>query len=695
MNDDKRGPLDGRSREAYIEEASVSNKEEHTLDTAVSSDVTAPHAGEDEAAETASLPSPSVVPSPSVELEGDHQADTSPEDLLAQQPDEPQARVGDAEAPVQEALPPVPESEQEVSPAADVAATNLAAPDDGVATSAGTELEEMTLPSSIPTLDPLPDGATVDPEGSIVVERLREKRGRVNRYLATRRDESGEQLAVELLEAPVDHAGLQCEAEMLSQVTYPMLPKLYASWERDGRRYLAIERLEGPTLAETLEAGMSTDEVVSVALQIAQALRQLHRAGWALVGLSPDGVYVGRPIRVAQVGAAMRIGEEPAHALHVPGYSAPELAHRAAITGKEDVYTLGAMLYRGLSGQPAPEQGPELAALATSAPAPGAPQLLASALDSSSERIDLEEFYRRLLTFKRRLSLAPLALRVASGTTIGLNQTRLANEDACGYLTWCTAYEGRVAYNAVLCAIDGMGGMEAGEVASTAALRAALSAAASYSVEQISGADGADREPGADSTDGGPATAGSPQRSLDPKGLVQAAAEAAYTAARGRQVGATITCAVVDDGKLTLAHVGDTRAYLLRDGALTRLTRDHSLVAAMVASGMLTEDQARGHPESNKVLRSLGGQKTLPDGYIDGLTVAHGEDVLRLNEGDQLLFCSDGVWGVLDDDALLVILTESPDPETAVETAIRRVLEGGAPDNAAIIVARCVSMPAS
>jgi protein phosphatase len=351
-------------------------------------------------------------------------------------------------------------------------------------------------------------------------------------------------------------------------------------------------------------------------------------------------------------------------------------------------------LYRAFTGEPIPEQGPELAALATISTTPSSPQLLAPALAPASERIELEEFYQQLLAFKRRLTLAPLALRVASGTSIGLNQTRLTNEDACGYLTWCSAYEGRVAYNAVLCAIDGMGGMDAGEVASTSALRAVLQTASLQVTTQIVGAAGADLETEEEPALGAAVEAEPPAR-IDPKDLVRAAAEASYTAARGRRVGATITCAVIEDGILTLGHVGDTRAYLLRDGLLTQLTRDHSLVAAMVASGMIMAEEARGHPEQNKVLRSLGGQRTLPPEHIDGLEVAYGTPVLELRNDDQLLFCSDGVWGVLDDDALLDILTNSVDCETAVRVAIRRVLEGGAPDNAAIIVARCTVMPAS
>ena len=328
---------------------------------------------------------------------------------------------------------------------------------------------------------------------------------------------------------------------------------------------------------------MPADDVISTVLQLAQALRRLHQAGWVLLGLTPAGIQMSQPVRITQLATALRVGESLPDALHVAGYSAPELVHRTQVTGKEDVYSLGAILYRGLSGVPLGEEGPDLSGLSDIVQTPGAPQLLASALAPASERIDLEGFYQGLLALKRRLASKPIALRVASGTTIGLNPTRATNEDACGYLSWTTAHEGHAAYNAVLCAIDGMGGMEAGEVASTSALRAVLRTAATYASEQMAGhGDTFDS-----STDA--ASAGQPDQrpatSLDPALLVQTAAEAAHAAAAGRQVGATITCAVIQDGRLTLGHVGDTRAYLLRDGRLVRLTRDHSLVAAMVASG--------------------------------------------------------------------------------------------------------------
>jgi protein phosphatase len=503
----------------------------------------------------------------------------------------------------------------------------------------------------------------------VLIERLLDTRGRLNRYRASVRQDEAPHVPAELREAPADHPELRREAEVLASVRYAMLPRLLAAFEHDGRRYLAVDRHDGAgTLAEALEVGLTPERAISIALQLAQVLRRLHAAGWALLGLQPAHITLGEPLRITNLGTATRIGQSAEGALSVAGYSAPETSQRAIVTGKEDVYTLGALLYRVLVGAPVPEQGPELAALGASVLLPGAPQLLDAALAPAEERADLEAFYRHLLAFKERRARQTLALEFAGGTTVGLNRTRPVNEDAYTCTAWSLAHHDRAVYRALLCVVDGMGGMEAGEVASQAAVRAVLH--------------GVGHDPGLDAAP------------PDPVALVQTAARAVHEAAQGRAVGATITCAVVDDGTLTLAHVGDTRAYLLRDGALAQLTQDHSLVAAMVASGVLTREEARGHPDSNQVLRSLGGQRELGAEHIDTLATARGEATLRLREGDRLLLCSDGIWGVVDDDALRELLLGSDDCTAIVQAALRQALEGGAPDNATLIVARCTRMPA-
>jgi protein phosphatase len=580
---------------------------------------------------------------------------------------------------------------------ADAPASPEDAADDGF-------LEDLILPSLVSAPEPVAPGAEVDPDGRLRVVEHVGTRGRINRYAAVWRQDDGAEIEVELREGPTDHPGLLREVEILSEVQYAMLPRCYGSWETPDRRYLVVERVDGETLAAALGANLAVERALSVLLQLVQVVRRLHRAGWALLGLTPADVALGQPIRLAHLERAGRIGEPPPQALQVAGYSAPELAYQETVTGKEDVYTLGAVMNATLTGRAPSDGEPDDADLTASVRLPGGPQILADALAPADERLDIDAFYARLLALKGRQAEASLSLEVASATTLGLNPTRLTNEDSCCHAVWSRTGAAGAGETSLLCVADGMGGMEAGEVASQTAVAVVMRGAVTMLWPPSAGGPSqharaassptsastptSDRAPDADPV---AADAGGPR--LDPASLVRQAATAVYASAQGRDLGTTITCVTVHDGELTLAHVGDTRAYLLRDGVLTRLTADHSLVAAMVASGVITPDEAQGHPDSNKVLRSLGSQRELPASYVDGLEAAFGQASLRLAVRDVIMLCSDGVWGTVRDRDIQVVLTEALTCQNAANALIERALQGGAPDNATAIVARCVRRP--
>lgn len=141
----------------------------------------------------------------------------------------------------------------------------------------------------------------------------------------------------------------------------------------------------------------------------------------------------------------------------------------------------------------------------------------------------------------------------------------------------------------------------------------------------------------------------------------------------------TITAALFDGARITVGHVGDSRGYLLRDGTLSQLTKDHTFVQSLIDEGRITEEESRTHPHRNLILRAVDGvHETDPDLF----------DV-ELAPGDRILLCSDGCSGVLNADRIADILgTGSVD--YAVVELVRASLEAGSTDNITVVVADVV-----
>jgi PPM family protein phosphatase len=144
-------------------------------------------------------------------------------------------------------------------------------------------------------------------------------------------------------------------------------------------------------------------------------------------------------------------------------------------------------------------------------------------------------------------------------------------------------------------------------------------------------------------------------------------------------MGTTVTAAVVCDGRAHLAHVGDSRAYLLRPGGdLRQLTTDHGPVAEAVAAGLLTPEQAAVHPERSLLSRVVGLE---PDVTVDVY------DPVGLGAGDRLLLCSDGLTEALAEADIARILAADEDPAGVCDALVDATLAAGAPDNVTVVVA--------
>ena len=198
---------------------------------------------------------------------------------------------------------------------------------------------------------------------------------------------------------------------------------------------------------------------------------------------------------------------------------------------------------------------------------------------------------------------------------------------------------------------DGMGGHAAGEVASEIAVRVLSELAPEHPDGEALG------------------------RAIEEanRAVIQAAREG-----RGRQgMGTTMTAAMLEGERLVIAQVGDSRAYLLHQGKLQQLTRDHSLMADMIEAGQLTPEEARTHPQRSVITRALGSDAHLhPDIYE-----------INVETGDRLLICSDGLSGMIFDDQIENTLRRVQDPQRCASQLVNEAIAAGGHDNGTVIVA--------
>jgi serine/threonine protein phosphatase PrpC len=200
---------------------------------------------------------------------------------------------------------------------------------------------------------------------------------------------------------------------------------------------------------------------------------------------------------------------------------------------------------------------------------------------------------------------------------------------------------------------DGMGGAQAGEVASRIA------------AEAFEPAERGDQ---------------SPEAYL--RGIAEDANRQIHTIAQRDSsrsgMGTTLTAAMVEGDEVSIAHVGDSRAYVFRDGALKLLTSDHSLVEELRRQGRLTDEQAEDHPQRSIITRALGPEEAVE---VDTLTFS-------ARPGDLFLLCSDGLTTMVKDDRIAEILSESDSLDDAVDRLVREANEAGGRDNITAVAFR-------
>ena len=461
--------------------------------------------------------------------------------------------------------------------------------------------------------------------------------------------------ALEVIAEPGENTSNQVEQDWdyLEEEYYPEI-----NYFSDDSTSKLIVICDFPEDTKTLEDWIKTEnileEYLSIASQICQFLRYIYERNWCLISIEPQLIQIGTPSQFFDLTNAYPIGEILPSGLQ-GNYCAPELAsNKTPIHQSMSSYTVGALLYHSIHKKPlSPHQTIDIEINRI----PRIYQILKISLSPApEERFPLSQFLTILLETRQSIRIPKIQWKVASSSTVGLSTSRLQNEDNYGIRQQQLSNLETMILGVVA---DGMGGMSQGEVASKLAVQTVLEEPIPGEFKSLE------------------------QRNKWLISLFTKANEKIST--NVKDGGTTLSLVLSIAQQLMVAHVGDSRIYLLRQREIYQLSEDHSLVAMLVASGQITEAESQEHPDRNVLTKSLGSKPRLSDGYVQDLTRTTQELSMTLENGDILLLCSDGVWDLVTKNEFIEMFNDNQDLQLAVDNTIERVLQRGASDNATLL----------
>ncbi len=469
--------------------------------------------------------------------------------------------------------------------------------------------------------------------------------------------------------APEDMGEVFGRVLALSQmISHPAYQRALSGFSENGRVYLvyADEQMTPIRGAVKGAAAMSEPEAIAAAVQVCQAISFLHRKALRLNDLCPESVAIAKDGRLKLTGLdyVSNDNELQAEPIFNDGYTAPEIYRGKKVDKRADIFSAGALLYTWLTGERIPSESWR------EEPGPVRfypPHVISPKLEQAVRRaiaFSPAERWPTIDEFKAELIRLSGATRLQAAAMTDVGRVREHNEDSVLAVEYRRESLVGPAQSYLYVVADGMGGAEAGEIASAIAVETVRD----Y-VE--SGLEGAGDEKAAGE---------------NAAGLLSAALEEAnsriieYVATHpeSRGMGSTGVAALLLPPNAAVAWVGDSRAYLMENTALRQITKDHSLVQRLVEIGQISAEEARSHEHKNVITRSLGARQSGPAGAESF--------AFKLKRGDKLLLCSDGLTAHLEDSDLHDILARNRDPHEAARELIVAANAGGGTDNISVVV---------
>lgn len=247
------------------------------------------------------------------------------------------------------------------------------------------------------------------------------------------------------------------------------------------------------------------------------------------------------------------------------------------------------------------------------------------------------------------------------GRASHIGKVRRRNEDAYFTLEATLSRNGETFPFGLFLVADGMGGHKGGELASSLTARVVAEAILREFYLPWLNSEVEDTVP---------------QRPIN-EVVLEAANQANLAVHRiAPEAGTTLTCALIQGANAYIAHVGDSRAYLIRQGRLEQITQDHSLLARLIELGQISPEEAASHPQRNVLYKAIGQDSTLEvDFYLRSLPA-----------NSYLLLCSDGLWGFIEEERMAEIVREASSPQIACQQLVREANARGGEDNITVIL---------
>lgn len=481
----------------------------------------------------------------------------------------------------------------------------------------------------------------------------------------------------------------QTEHSLLSRFDYSGIVKSREIFVDGDRAYMALDWPEGEPLMAL--GPVNEGEVRAWGLQLCQIVSLLHRQSVVHNGIEPGGFVVDAQRRLKLVrfercrpSGAFR-SDAPAEV--VAGFSAPELQRVDAdslVDPRSDLYSIGALLYYLLSGDPVSAEDPavaergELELYPKLSIAPGFERILNRALAPYPE-----DRYRSVNEMKLALADLNVTVNVRAGHFTDVGKIRELNEDSLLILNLTQYFESVQTNIGLYIVSDGMGGEAAGEVASRVTVRAIAEWITDKLISASLRSTHGERI-AAETETGGIRLASSTGADVRASELLtnaiihanQEVLQYARLNPHTRGLGATVTAAMLVGNSLTVGHVGDSRAYVISARGIEQITEDHSIVERMVREGQIERDEARYHPYRNVIYRSIGCREEIEI------------DIVRcmLRSGESVVLCSDGLNGMLTDDEISDIVLRNPEPSQGAKELVVAANAHGGEDNISVVV---------